>query len=56
MTKREELANLICLEDLRTRQLVAIRERILFALVGATTEDVESVGRRHPNDSKQRAR
>ena len=32
----------MCLEDLRTRQLEAIRARILYALVDATPEDVET--------------
>ena len=45
MTKREELANLMCLEDRRARQLAAIRERILYALVDATSEDVQSARR-----------
>ena len=42
MTASKELAKLLQLENLRTRQLAAIRDRILYALVEATPEDVES--------------
>lgn len=45
MTSREQLAKLMWLEDLRTRQLAAIRERIMVALVDDMPEDVESARR-----------
>ena len=45
MTATKDLANLLQLERLRTHQLAAIRERIVYALVDATPEDVESARR-----------
>ncbi len=45
MMKREELANLMNLEDLLTHQLAAIRQHILYALADATPEDIKSVRR-----------
>lgn len=51
-------ALLLCLEDLRARQLAAIRERIMYALVNVTPEDVESArcmdARAEPKLAEQR--
>jgi hypothetical protein len=48
----------LCLEDLRARQLAAIRERIMYALVNVTPEDVESArcmdARAEPKLAEQR--
>ena len=45
MMASEQLAKLLWLEDLRTSQLAAIRERILDALVDAMPEGVETARR-----------